>query len=68
MTASGHNQAHTIEARFVRFGRKATKHVRTLFDRFWLQAEVPIAAIFVGFTFSSGHSDADLADAPLPPP
>ena len=26
----------TTEARFVRFGRKATKHVRTVFDRFWL--------------------------------
>ncbi len=57
MTASGYNRAHTTEARFVRLGRKATKHVRTLFDRFWLQAAVRRIVIYFGFTSSSGNSD-----------
>ncbi len=33
----GIGRDYANEARFVRFGRKATKHVRTLFDRFWLR-------------------------------
>ncbi len=35
-----HERAYTTQALIVRFGRKATEHVRTLFDRFWLQAEI----------------------------
>ncbi len=54
----GHERVDTIGALNFCFGRKATKHVRTLLDRFWLQAEIRIAAIYVGFTSSSGHSDA----------
>ncbi len=38
MIAPGHGRAYTTKALRVRFGRKATKHVRTLFDRFWLKA------------------------------
>ncbi len=38
--ALSHGWDLTTKLRFVGFGRKATKHVRTLFDRFWLQAEV----------------------------
>ncbi len=34
--ASGYSRVLTFRLRFVRFGRKATKHVRTLLDRFWL--------------------------------
>ncbi len=67
-TGWGHSPPYTREAPNGGLGRKATKHARTLFDRFWLQAADRHIANSVGFTFSSGHSAADLADAPLPPP
>ncbi len=57
--ASGHGRVFTVRLRFVRFGRKATKHVRSLHFCFWLLAEVRMAAIFVCFTSSSGNSDAE---------
>ncbi len=57
--ALGHGQNCTTEARYVRFGRKATKHVRTLFDRFWLQAADRRIVIYVRLTSSSGNSDAE---------
>ncbi len=41
------------------FGRIATKHVRTLLDRLWLQAAVRRIVIYVRLTFSSGNSDAE---------
>ncbi len=59
MTASGYNRAHTTEARFVRLGRKATKHVRTLFDRFWLQAADQRSASHVGLAPNTGYLDAE---------
>ncbi len=57
--ASDHGGVFAPRLRFVRYGRKATKHVRTLFDRLWLQAEIRMAAIYFGFTSSSGNSDAE---------
>ncbi len=48
MFASGHEGPYTTEALSVRFGRKATKHVRTLFDRFWLFATILRIANYVG--------------------
>ncbi len=57
--ALGHGWDLTTKLRFVGFGRKATKHVRTLFDRFWLQAAVRRIAIYICFRSSSGHSDAE---------
>ncbi len=57
--ASGHGQHCSNEARFDRFGRKATKHVRTLLDRFWLKAADRRIVIYVRFTSSSGKSDAE---------
>ncbi len=55
----GHGRVFTARLRFDRFGRKATKHVRTLFDRFWLQAAVQRIVIYVRLTSSSGNSDAE---------
>ncbi len=55
----GHRRTFTTEAPSFRFGRKATKHVRTLFDRLWLQAVGRRIAIYVGFTSSTGNSDAE---------
>ncbi len=59
MARLGHFRAHTSAVPNFRLGRKATKHVRTLFDRFWLQAEIRMAAFYVGLTSSSGHSAAE---------
>ncbi len=53
------NLPSTADAWTVHFGRKVTKHVRTLFDRCWLQAKVRRIAIYVRLTFSSGNSDAE---------
>ncbi len=44
-----------------RFGRKATKHIRTLFDRFWLQAADWLTVNYVGFTPSTGLSGFGVA-------
>ena len=46
---------YMTEASCFRLGRKATKHVRTLFDRFWLQAADWLTANYVGFTPSTGN-------------
>ena len=46
----------------VRNGRKATKHVRTLFDRFWLFATDWRIVIYVGLTPSSGKSTSRRSD------
>ncbi len=59
MSLMDHDRAYTGQARIFRFGRKATKHVRTLLDRFWLKAAVRRIVIYVGFTSSSGHFDAE---------
>ncbi len=53
--ALSHDWVFTPRFRSFRFGLKATKHVRTLFDRFWLQAAVQRIAIYVGLTLSSGN-------------
>ncbi len=42
-----------------RFGRIAEIDVRSPIFRFWLQAEIRMAAIYFGFTSSSGNSDAE---------
>ncbi len=55
MPARGHTWRYKIKAPIFRLGRKATKHVRTQFDRFWLQAAVRLAANYVGFTPSTGN-------------
>ncbi len=47
-------RTYTTQAPFVRFCRKAAKHVRTLIDRLWLQAAVQRIVIYVGLTPSSG--------------
>ncbi len=52
--ALGHGRVFTPRLRFVRLGRKATKHVRTLFDRFWLQAAVRRIANSFRFGMNSG--------------
>ncbi len=54
--ALGHGRVFTPRLRFVRYGRKATKHVSTLFDRFWLQAADRRIVIYVGLTPSSGNT------------
>ncbi len=59
MNAPGPESARKIVVPFVRYGRKAIKHVRTLFDRFWLQAAVRRIVIYVRLTSSSGKSDAE---------
>ncbi len=56
--AFDHGPVVTPRLRFVRFGRKATKHVRTLFDRLWLKAAVRRIANFVGFGLNSGRNRA----------
>ncbi len=57
--AFGDGRDYTPGLRSVRFGRKATKHIRTLFDRFWLQAADRRIVIYVRLTSSSGNWDAD---------
>ncbi len=52
----GHGRAFTPRLRFFRLGRKATNPVRTLFDRFWLQAAVQRIVIYVGLTSCSGNT------------
>ncbi len=55
----GHGRIFTPRLSFVRYGRIATKPVRSLHGRFWLKAEDPRTAIYVGFTSSTGNSDAE---------
>ncbi len=57
--AFGHGWVFTPRLRSVRYGRKATKHVRNLLDRFWLQAADRHIVIYVGFTSNFGSSDAE---------
>ncbi len=52
--AFGHGWVFTPRLRSVRYGRKATKHVRTLLDRFWLQAAVRRILNFIRFGMNSG--------------
>ncbi len=59
MSHVGYEWPYITESPNVRYGRKATKHVRTLFDRFWLQAAVRPIVIYFGFTSSSGNSDPE---------
>ena len=58
MTGVNQDRASMTEAANDRFSRTATKHARSLHYRFWLSAEVRMAAIYVGFSSSSGNSDA----------
>ncbi len=55
--ALSHDWVFTPRLRSFRFGRKATKHVRTLFDRFWLQAEVRRCRFNVRSWMNSGRWD-----------
>ncbi len=51
--------AYMTDAPYFRCGRKATKHVRTPFFCFWLQAADRHIVIYVGFTSNFGSSDAE---------
>ncbi len=55
MTSVDQDRTYATEAPSFCFGRKTTKHVRTLFDRLWLQAAVQRIVIYVGLTPSSGN-------------
>ncbi len=57
ISTTGHKRCHPTEAPKVRLGRKATKHVRTLFDRLWLQAEVGPRRFYVRSWVNSGRGD-----------
>ncbi len=54
--ASGDERPYTTDAPNDRLGRKAIKRDRSPNFCLWLQAEVRIAAIYFGFTSSTGHS------------
>ncbi len=51
--------AYMTDAPYFRCGRKATKHVRTPFFCFWLQAADWRIVIYVRLTSSSGNWDAE---------
>ena len=57
MPATDHIWAYQAEVPDFRLGRIATKHVRTLFDRFWLKAEVRRRPFNVGSWMKSGRWD-----------
>ncbi len=57
--ALGHGRVCSDEAHFDRFGRLAAERVRSLLDRFWLQAAVRRIVIYVGFRSSTGNSEVE---------
>ena len=57
--ASGHGRRRFNVARFVRLGRIADERDKSPNFRFWLQAVVRRIVIYVGFTSSFGHPNAE---------